>query len=226
MADSSEVLRATGLCKRFGSQRVIQSISLVCGRGEVALLLGANGVGKSSFLRMLSGLARPDAGSIVLSSGARVGFAAHHSFLYSKLSVSENLRLYGSFLQISKEHIESALERWALKGYAKTPISQLSKGTLAKVSLVRAMLGKPELLLLDEPSSNLDEASVELLKQEIRSYSANGAAIVATHDVSRLKEVATRILVLQGAGGIIDSGAGASPKARDEVIDRYYEANR
>jgi ABC-type multidrug transport system ATPase subunit len=107
-----------------------------------------------------------------------------------------------------------------------TPVNQLSKGTQAKVSLVRALLGKPQLLLLDEPSSNLDERSVQVLLEEIRSQRTRGAAILVTHDVARLKQIATRVVVLEQGAIAADSGPNASGEQLEHVFHRYYEGNR
>jgi len=226
MNESAVVLTANGLCKRFGANTVVRSFSLECTQGEVVLLLGANGAGKSTLLRTLAGLVRQDSGSVELLPGSRVGFAAHHSFLYSKLSVLENVRLYSRLLGVSEVACKKLLSRWRLDDFLDTTVANLSKGTQAKVSLVRALLAEPVLLLLDEPSSNLDEASVGVLAQEIEAQRARGVAIIATHDVSRLKALATRVVVVDRGSCIADSGANASVEARDDVIARYYEANR
>jgi len=226
MSRPSGVVSATGVCKRFGPQRVVQSVSLSIGIGEVVLLLGANGAGKSTLLRILAGLVRADSGDVIRAQGSRIGFASHHTFLYSKLSVRENMGLYAALLGSEAAEQNELLNRWHLSSFAQTPINQLSKGTQAKVSLVRALLGKPEILLLDEPSSNLDEQSVDVLLDEVRSQQARGLCIIATHDVARLKQIATRVIVLERGALVADSGPSASQQQRDQVFHRYYEGNR
>jgi heme exporter protein A len=220
------VVTATGVTKRFGSQRVVHSVSLACDVGEVLLILGANGAGKSTLLRILAGLVRPDSGSVGLERGSRIGFASHHTFLYSKLSVRENLRLYSALLNAPVADQDKLLSRMELASVLDTPVNQLSKGTQAKVSLVRALLGKPQLLLLDEPSSNLDERSVRVLLEEVDSQKTRGAAILVTHDVARLKHVATRVVVLEQGAIVADSGSDASGDRLEDVFHRYYEGNR
>jgi ABC-type multidrug transport system ATPase subunit len=222
----SDMLSATGLVKRFGRQRVLASVSLSCSRGEVVVLLGANGAGKSTLLRTLAGLIRPDSGVVSKPKSWRVGLAAHHTFLYNKLSVFENINLYSRLVGALAHERDELIERWGLKDFLNTPVVELSKGTSSKVALCRALLGRPELLLLDEPSSNLDERSVEVLRETIDSQKERGVAVVATHDLSRLLDVATRVVVLERGECIADSGANASADVRNQVVQRYREANR
>jgi heme exporter protein A len=221
-----EGLSSTGITKRFGQQRVLQSLSLSFACGEVVLLVGANGAGKSTLLRVLAGLVRPDAGSVSKPAGWRVGLAAHHTFLYGKLTVSENLTLYARLVGATDGVLGELVSRWGLAEFLSTPVSALSKGTASKVSLVRALLGNPQVLLLDEPSSNLDQRSTEVLLGAIRTHAQYGVCVVATHDIFRMQGVATRIVVLERGECVADSGAYASEAIRAEVIQRYHEANR
>jgi ABC-type multidrug transport system ATPase subunit len=169
---------------------------------------------------------RPDSGVVSKPKSWRVGLAAHHTFLYSKLSVFENINLYSRLVGALAHERDELIERWGLKDFLNTPVVELSKGTSSKVALCRALLGRPELLLLDEPSSNLDERSVEVLRETIDSQKERGVAVVATHDLSRLLDVATRVVVLERGECIADSGANASADVRNQVVQRYREANR
>jgi heme exporter protein A len=226
VSSAEEVLSASGITKRFGKQRVLHSVSLSFVPGEVVLLVGANGAGKSTFLRILAGLARPDEGVVAKPDGWRVGLAAHHTLLYGKLSVQENLELYASIIGVSSEAVSDRAARWGLQEFLATPVSELSKGTASKVSLVRSLMGGPQVLLLDEPSSNLDERSTRVLQEAIRDQALHGVCIVATHDIFRLHESATRIIVFERGECVADTGSYASEAARAEVIRRYHEANR
>lgn len=226
MSNTVGVLAVTQLAKRFGQQRVIDSLSFNCSSGDIVLLLGANGAGKSTLLRLLSGLLRPDSGKVSLSAGARVGLVSHHSFLYGRLSVSENLALYRRLIGAASSNQDALVREWDLERYLKTPVYQLSKGTQGKVSLVRALLGEPQALLLDEPSSNLDQGATENLKRVLAAQRSKGVAVVATHDVARLEGAATRVLLLERGKCVADSGSDGAEATRREVIQRYYEANR
>jgi len=226
MSSAAEVLTVTDVTKRFGAQAVLRALSLSFARGEVVLVLGANGAGKSTLLRLLAGLVRPTEGVIERASSWRVGLAAHHSFLYGRLSLGENIAMYGALLGVPRNECDEMIARWGISEFVDTPVSELSKGTVAKASLVRALLGGPAVLLLDEPSSNLDERGTVVLRETLEEQRGRGLAVVATHDVSRLQRVATRIVVLEGGKCVVDSGPRAMPDKLDEVVRRYHEGNR
>ena len=226
MSSAAEVLTVTDVTKRFGAQPVLRKLSLSFAHGEVVLVLGANGAGKSTLLRVLAGLVRPSEGAIKLASSCRIGLAAHYSFLYGRLSLGENIAMYGSLLGVPRNESDEMVQRWGISEFVDTPVSELSKGTAAKASLVRALLGKPVVLLLDEPSSNLDERGTAVLREALEEQRGRGLAVVVTHDVSRLQRVATRIIVLERGECVADSGSRATPDRLDDVVRRYHEGNR
>jgi ABC-type multidrug transport system ATPase subunit len=225
-APVTPVLAADGVGKRYGFQHVLRDISLSFGVGEVVLLLGANGAGKSTLLRVLAQLVRPDTGRVVVPKGATIGFASHHTFLYGRLSVRENLALYRSLISGETHTLDGILDSWQLREVAGKPIVELSKGNQARASLARAFMGNPGASLLDEPSSNLDQRSVERLKQAVTLQSKTGPVVIATHDVHRLRDMATRVVVMERGRVLADSGTPATTTAIDAVIQRYVESNR
>lgn len=221
------VLEVKDVTKTFGSLSVLKRLSLSCGSGEVVLLVGANGAGKSTLLRAVAGLARPDSGS-VLRGTTRIGFLSHHLFLYGRLSVRENIKLFASVQGASDW--SGVVSRLELSKVVDRPVSELSKGMQARVGIARAFLGSPELILLDEPTSNLDEKGTSLLLEEIarRRSEANARStfLIATHDLHRMASIATRVVVLAEGNVVADSGAGASRDTISGVLDRYREVNR
>ncbi len=226
MGSATEVLTLRDVSKRYGTHSVLNKLSLSFQPGEVVLLLGANGAGKTTFLRVVGGLSRPSVGTVLRPLSWRIGVAAHHSFLYGRLTLFENIRMYAALLGVGSRERDELVNRWGLSDFVRTPVSELSKGTTAKASLVRAFLGDPEVLLCDEPSSNLDERGVTVLREELVKHMQRRVTIVATHDVARLQEVANRILVLERGVCVADSGPGASPGLLSELVQRYHEGNR
>jgi|GEM_PF-870553 len=224
-AENGSILVATSLRKAFGAQLVIKDLSLSFNRREIVLLLGSNGAGKSTLLRMLAGLARPDAGSVCFS-GERCGFASHHSFMYSMLTVRENLSLMLGLLGRKGARIDEVLGEWSLMDVADKKLGELSRGYQARASLARACMGSPAVLILDEPSSNLDHQSTQFMKEKIKQVAQDGLVIVATHDIHRLGDLASRVVVIERSGGVVDSGRKASRPMLDSLIQRYQEANR
>lgn len=219
------ILTATSLRKAFGHQLVIRDLSLSFNRGELVLILGSNGAGKSTLLRMLAGLTRPDGGTVSLKEG-RLGFASHYPLLYSKLTVRENLSLILRVLDVCSASVDNTLAEWSLVEVSDKQLGELSKGYQARVSLARACMGSPKALILDEPSSNLDHQATQFLRDKIAQVAQDGLVIVATHDVHRLGDLASRVVVLERGGRVVDSGAAAPRASIESLIQRYQEVNR
>jgi ABC-type multidrug transport system ATPase subunit len=148
--------------------------------------------------------------------------------LYSRLTVRENLRLFSDVAGQGDPELQ--IRSWDLTTVADTQVSELSKGNQARVSLARAMLAEPSVVLLDEPSSNLDERGTRVLVDAISSaherHEGRFLAVIATHDIHRLRDIATRVMVLEKGVLAADSGTASTKDAIDAVIDAYREANR
>ncbi len=225
MAVAEPLVEANSICKSFGPKRVLRGASLSCASGEVVLLLGANGAGKSTLLRVMAGLSRADSGRVRRAPGASLGFLSHHLFLYSRLSVAENLSLFASVSGAGREAARAAIECWGLEVVADRAVAELSRGNQARVGLARAFIGAPRLRLLDEPSGNLDDRGVEALKVAVRA-GGDGATILATHDLHRLGDVATRVAVMSAGEIVSDTGPSASAEDLARAIALYRESNR
>lgn len=224
---SGSVVEAQGLVKRFGHHLVVQQLSISCSAGEIVLVLGANGAGKSTLLRMLAGLTTPDKGRVRVTSGERLGFAGHYTCLYSRLSVLANLSLYATLAGIDQIELDRIIRLWRLEEVQHKAVSEISRGAQSKASLVRAVMGNPKLLLLDEPSSNLDEEATEVLCAVLSERAAaGGVAIIATHDLARLQALATRVVVMERGAIVADSGPSSTSSSLDSVVERYRKSNR
>lgn len=205
-------LAARGVEKSFGPVPVLRGLDLSIARGETVLLLGGNGAGKSTLLRVLAGLARPDRGTIERGAAPlRVGHVGHHLFLYRHLTVLENLRLAAALSRTENAvDLSALLERWGLQAMAQRTIGQLSRGQQFRASICRALAGDPLVLILDEPTSSLDDASVDILMSEIERCAARGgAAVIASHDVARLRDRCSRVVVLHEGTAAYDSSRGS-----------------
>lgn len=225
--ERAALVELRGVAKRFGSSIVVNNVSFSCTPGEVVLLLGANGAGKSTLLRIIASLVRADRGVVQYDASTRVGYAGHYTCLYSKLSVRANLSLYAAILGIDNVGLQRILTAWGLEDVQHKTVAEVSRGVQSRASLARALMTEPELLVLDEPSSNLDEASTETLCGVIRAQaSRGGASIIATHDLARLQSVATRVIVLERGAVIADSGVDGGDAAIESVVTRYRMRNR
>lgn len=222
------LLEARGLGRRYGRTLVFAAVDLTLRPGEVLLLLGPNGAGKSTLLRLLAGLARPARGTVTLrgvpvaEARRRVGYLAHASHLYDDLTVDENLafaaQLFGG---ISGAQLEAAVELVGLLPYRDRPVRQLSRGLTQRVALARATLHDPDLLLLDEPYTGLDQAGAADLTARLRARAAAGRGVVLVgHDPAEGWDAVTRLAILARGGLAHD---GPRPATVADAVARYRE---
>jgi heme exporter protein A len=208
-AAAPPVVEVTELTREFGPRRAVAGVTFSLAPGECLALFGPNGAGKTTLLRVLAGLLRPTAGSarvsgIHLPGGAlarsRVGLISHHTMLYEALSARENVsfaaQLYG--IRDARVRVEDSLRRMSMLERADAPVRALSRGMQQRVSIARAMVHQPQLVLADEPYSGLDESgarSLTALLQELRS--AGTAIIIVTHNLAEGLSLATHAAVMQ-----------------------------
>ena len=193
------MIRARNLRKRFDGKRVLDGLDLDVERGGFVLVTGANGSGKTTLLRLVAGLAAPTGGELeVAVERAQLGFLAHEPLVYRELTALENLDLYGRLYRVPerRERIGMLLERFGLWDARRERGAAFSRGMLQRLALCRTLLHDPELLLLDEPFSGLDEEGAALLDRELAELRAERTFLVATHDPERLEPLATGRLAL------------------------------
>jgi len=193
------VISARDLSKRYGFKRVLEGLNFDLERGGVLVVTGPNGAGKTTLLRMCAGLAIPTGGTLeVEADRSRIGFLGHEPLVYRELTVLENLDLYGRLYRVPerRERIGMLLERFGLWDSRRERASALSRGQLQRLALCRAVLHKPELLILDEPFSGLDTEGVALLDRELAGMRGQRTLLVATHDPERIGPLASGRLAL------------------------------
>jgi ABC-type multidrug transport system ATPase subunit len=167
--------------------------------GGFAIVTGPNGSGKTTLLRMLAGLAAPSRGELVVGTDrSRLGYLAHEPLVYRELTAVENLDLFGRLYHVRerRERIGMLLERFSLWDARNERVSTYSRGMTQRLALCRTLLHDPELFVLDEPYSSLDEDGAVLLDRELDSLAASSTVVVATHDPTRLAGLATQRLAL------------------------------
>ncbi len=213
------------VCKTFGETVALWEVSFALHPGEILAVLGGNGAGKSTLLRLAAFLLKPTSGAISVFGHSRptpevkrrIGFLGHSSFLYDDLSAEENLRFYAALYalgQRTEERIARALGDVGAEEFRHRPVRTLSHGMRKKISLARALLADPDLLLLDEPFSGLDTASVERTRELMRQWQRCGKALlVTTHQADLLKEIADGALVLERGRVITESRSALSPSS-------------
>ncbi len=196
---SGMVIRARGVEKRYGDKRVLRGVGFDVARDGFLLVTGPNGSGKTTLLRLCAGLAIPTTGELeVTLERGRIGYLAHESLVYRELTALENLDLYGKLYRVAerRERIGMLLERYGLWEARHERADSYSRGMLQRLALCRALLHDPDLLVLDEPYSGLDEEGASLLDRELEERRPTCAFVVATHDPGRIDHFATSKLVL------------------------------
>ena len=193
------MIAARGLEKRYGEKRVLRGVAFDLARDGFLVVAGPNGAGKTTLLRMCAGLAIPSAGELdVAVERGRVGYLAHEPLVYRELTALENLELYGRLYRVPerRERIGMLLERFGLWDVRHDQAGSYSRGMLQRLALCRALLHGPDLLLLDEPYSGLDDEGAVLLDRELEEGHGRVAVALATHDPARVERFASARLAL------------------------------
>jgi heme exporter protein A len=193
------VIRAESLERRYGLKRVLRGLDFELERGGFLVVTGPNGSGKTTLLRLCAGLAIPTGGTLeVESDRSGIGFLGHEPLVYLELTVLENLDLYGRLYRVPerRERIGMLLERFGLWDARRERASALSRGQLQRLALCRALLHRPDLLILDEPFSGLDADGAALLDRELAGMRGQRTLLVATHDPERVAPLASGRLAL------------------------------
>lgn len=177
------LLVVEGLSKRYGRQSLFQNVSLELAHGDVLVVTGANGSGKSTFLRCLVGLETPDRGTVSFDGDPRTfwGFSAIDQAVYSNLTVAEHLE-FTADCRGTDANVRFWLERIGLAAFADRPAGLLSTGMRARLKLALAAQAGPQILALDEPGAALDADGIALIDDLVREQAERGACILATND--------------------------------------------
>jgi heme exporter protein A len=186
-------VQVEGLSRHYGEREALSGVSLSLQEGQTLVVFGPNGAGKTTLLRVLATLLRPHAGDVrVLGCSipeqswavrGRIGLLGHEPLLYRELTARENLRFHARLHDIAAERVDQLLALVDLEHRADEPLRSLSRGMVQRAAVARAVLHDPELLLLDEPRSNLDPAAVELVDPLIGATSGR-TRVICSHDPS------------------------------------------
>ncbi len=216
------VIEVKNLTKRYGQFVAVDNISFAVGSGEVFGFLGPNGVGKTSTIRVLTGLSRATEGSCCILGEEmtpdnkavrhKIGVVFEEPNLYARLSGQQNLRFFATLYGVQKQRIVDLLDEFQLSDAGNKPVANYSKGMKQRLLICRALLGDPELLILDEPTSGLDLASVELIRGHVRSFAEQGKTVfMSTHSLEEADELCGRVAFMNH-GKIIAEGDPATLK--------------
>lgn len=213
---SDPAVRLEGVTKRFGSHTAVSGLTLDIPRGSIYGLLGPNGSGKTTTLRMMMGILLPDEGTVTLLGGAsdgpmrqRVGYLPEERGAYKKMKVIEQLEFLGEIRgmerKIARKRAGVWLERLGLGEWSDHKIEDLSKGMQQKVQFIGTVLHEPELLILDEPFSGLDPINQDVLEDIVREFHAQGTTILfSTHLMGQAERLCERVCLISKAEKVLD----------------------
>lgn len=223
-----EVIQVDHLTKRYDTVLAVDDISFSAARGETLGLLGGNGAGKTTTIAMMLGLLIPTAGSIHIlghdmardrhAALARMNFSSPYVALPHRLTVAQNLRVYCHLYGVAgaERRIREMADELDLWDLLDRPAGQLSAGQKTRVALAKALINRPEVLLLDEPTASLDPDTGDWVRTWLERYrEQTGCTILlASHNMGEVERLCSHILMLKN-GRIVDSGSPA------ELLDRY-----
>jgi heme exporter protein A len=224
MSGAKATLIARQVSRKFGHRQVVRDVSLeVCG-GEFVLLVGHNGAGKTTLIRILAGLLKPSTGTVE-RTGA-MGMVGHSSMLYDALTARENLSFYARLHDRNDpELVAYLLEQMGLSPHGDRRVATFSRGMVQRLSIARALLSDPEVLLLDEPLTGLDDAAARIVRQVLTDLrSRDRAVVVATHQLVELVDLASSVGFL--VGGRLAAVEQIGGRSAAEVMARYRELAR
>ncbi len=223
------------LVKRFGLKTVLRGLDFAARPGEFVAIIGPNGAGKTTFLRILASLIRPSLGEVRIAGYRLPGQAAavrrilgvvtHLPLLYGDLTAEENLRFYGRLYGVTglEHRLNEVLEIVGLAERRRDLVRTYSRGMQQRLSIGRAILHDPGLLLFDEPYTGLDQEACDMLDRLLREVARRGRTVVMTsHDLARVEDLASRFDVLRG--GIIAATTVREELGKKNLLDFYRQA--
>jgi heme exporter protein A len=223
--DDAATIELDGLVRRYGERTALDGVSVSVPAGATLVVFGPNGAGKSTLLRVLATLLRPQGGTArVLGNElpregwrvrGRIGLLGHEPLLHRDLTARENLRFHARLHSVAFERIDALLDQVGLALRGDEPIRELSRGMVQRVAACRAVLHEPDVLLLDEPTANLDPAAADALEPLV-GRSSGRTRVVTSHDPARGLAEADVVLGLRGGRAELTGTA-----TEDQIRDLY-----
>ena len=211
------VIRTTGVGKSIDGRTILRDVSFNISAGQLVAVLGANGTGKSTLLKVLSTLVPPSSGQVELfgqiatATSAdlrrRIGLIGHQSMLYRDLSACENLEFFAKLYDVANPSSRATqmLDMIGLSDRSRDPVRTFSRGMVQRVAIARALLHDPELILADEPFAGLDAPSIDALEHLLSDLKEAGKTILlVNHDIEQSLRIADHAIVLRGGRVAID----------------------
>jgi ABC-2 type transport system ATP-binding protein len=226
------MIEAANLTKRYAGHTAVSDLSFTVGRGEIVGLLGPNGAGKTTTINMILGVLEPSAGTIQIEgldiaahrqqALQRTNFAAVYAPLPGNLTVYQNLRVFGLLFGVKSlsARLDLLLQQFDLEAFRNVKCGVLSSGEQTRVGLAKALLNRPQLLLLDEPTASLDPDTADWVRSRIERYRARRGAtiLLASHNMNEVERLCDRVIIMKR--GLIEDD-----DTPDQLLARYGRDN-
>ncbi len=229
MSAPSPLLQLQGVTHRYGPITALREVNLTLSEGDFCCVFGPNGAGKSTLLKIISTLMKPTHGEVRWRSGAwdrrMIGLVSHQTMLYDQLTGRENLLFYAQLygLEESVRVTEELGERMGLQSFIDLPAGSYSRGMRQRLTLARALLHEPALLLLDEPFTGLDQHGSQTFGQVLEEISSkHRTVLMVTHNLREGYQLASRFLILNR--GRIASEHGKESLGFKDLEHHYFES--
>lgn len=204
------MIEVDNISKSYDKIQALNNVSFTAKSGEIVALLGQNGAGKSTLLKILVGYLKPDQGEVLILGKkyedareqilSHIGYVPENSLLYPEMKVFDFLKLSADLKQLTRdeflENVRELISRLDLKDVIAQKNSTLSKGYRKRVEIAAALLNKPDILILDEPTEGLDPNQKEIVRNFLKEYSKKNIVIISTHVLEEVKILANRIVML------------------------------
>ena len=226
------VIEINNLSKKYRNILAVKNINFKINKGTIVGLLGPNGSGKSTTIGMILGLIKPSSGTVIINGQniekhrthllEKMNFISPYVELPKKLTVEENLEIYGRLYGVKnlKDKISDLLKKLNLTEFRKRKTGELSSGQKNRISLAKALVNDPEILLLDEPTASLDPDVGDYIRGYIENYASNNGAtiLLASHNMNEVERLCHKVLMMKN-GEIIDEGKC------DELVNKHGRKN-
>ncbi|OJX38066.1 MAG: hypothetical protein BGO78_08520 [Chloroflexi bacterium 44-23] len=222
----------SNVSKTYGNIRALDSVSLNIQKGEIVGILGPNGAGKTTLIKIITGYLQPDSGTVMVEDQdiinnveiiqKRIGYLPENAPLYPELIVQEYLQMMCDLRQIPPENqlesIRAAVRAVKIEDVLTRKIGQLSKGMRQRVGLAQAIIHKPEILILDEPTVGLDPTQIVEIRQLIKRISKHSTVLFSTHILSEVEAVCDRVIIIMNGKIKTDSSLEAISNTNNAIL--------
>lgn len=226
-------IEVKNITKFYGEQKALNAISFTVNKGEIVGLLGPNGAGKSTLMKILTGYLDTFEGQAIVNNfnlnthkidvQKSIGYLPEHNPLYLEMYVKEYLQFNAAIHKISNEEVIKIIEKVGLRTEAHKKINQLSKGYRQRVGLAAALLHKPEVLILDEPTTGLDPNQLVEIRNLIKEVGKHKTVLFSTHIMQEVEAICDRVILINNGEIVADKNLNKLKKNQEQVIEVEFD---